>query len=216
MPVFWKCFFWTIIKPQESSYIVDHFIMCFPYWLHPILPHLVLVFVLIFLSVFKNWLDIVLTCVSSDFLRIIVARLVSFWLHKPFSNLTWMFSFALCALDASYFSLSSTPQLPPCYAVPLNYHFSLPGTLCSTPVHLVLQSLAQAYFAQGSFLQCLMLGQPFLCALGHLAFLLQHLAPTVLKCYVVAIKALSSSVISCKRQRPGVSFIPVAQLLSIP
>lgn len=48
------------------------FIMCFPYWLHPILPYLVLVFVLIFLSVFKNWLDIVLTCVSSDFLRIIV------------------------------------------------------------------------------------------------------------------------------------------------
>lgn len=127
-----------------------------------------------------------------------------------------MFSFALCALDASYFSLYPTSQLPPCYAVPLNYHFSLPGTLCSTPVRLVLQSLAQAHFAQGSFLQHLMLGPPFLCALGHLAFLLQHLAPTVLKCYVVAIKAPSSSVISCKRQRPCVSFIPVAQLLSVP
>lgn len=52
-----------------------------------------------------------------------VARLVSFWLRKPFSSLTWMFSFALCALNASCFHLPPSPQLPPCCAVPLNYCF---------------------------------------------------------------------------------------------
>lgn len=114
------------------------------------------------------------------------------------------------------FPSSPIPQLPPGCTVPLNCYF-LCLEHCSTPIYSVLQSLAQASFAQGGFSQPLMLGQPFLRAHRPHAFLLQQLALLYLSDYVVAVKSLSSSsVISSGRQRPCVSFIGVAQLLSLP